>query len=297
VSERFWTAPEDGSFLAAAGWTSIAAVFEHQVGERLDKQGLASWRQRWRVRLVGSPTEDEARTFYLKRFEHPPWTVQLARLRRGFWRTSTGGIEWLNARRLSDAGIACARAAAFGEQMVGPVERRSFVLLAEVPGRSLERWVPAAVPPPREESDRRGRRALLDALARFVGRFHAAGFVHRDLYLCHVFLTAADSTGYPDLRADPEPFALIDLQRVFQPRFRKRRWVVKDLAALAYSAPADRISRWERLRFLCRYVRVCSRFGSTRQLARRVGARTERLVRRLGPIHAGPFRPGRPTAE
>jgi hypothetical protein len=285
VRERFWTSPEDAPLLAATGCTNVSAVFDWHQGDRLDKAGLASWRQRWRVRL-SSPTQGEdAKTGYLKRFERPGWKVQLGRLQRGLWRTSVAGVEWTNARRLAAEDIACARVMAFGEQMIGPVELRSFVLLDEVSGCSLERWVPSAVPSPARETDWRGRRALIDSLARFVGRLHAAGFVHRDLYLSHVFITR-NGTEYPDVGSGPDIFALIDLQRVFRPRWRKRRWIVKDLAALAYSAPVDRVSHWDRLRFLSRYLRVSGLAGKNRRLARLVGARTDRLTRRLGPVRA-----------
>ena len=163
--------------------------------------------------------------------------------------------------------------------MAGPWERRSFILLREVPGESLERWWPQHLPPESQETHPNRRRVRLDRLARFVAGFHAAGFVHRDLYLSHVFVQPAtgnsgDAGGGPD-----ERFALIDLQRVFQPKWRHRRWVVKDLAALDYSTPRDRVGQKERLRFLCRYVRECGRFGSARQLARRIGAKTARIAR------------------
>jgi hypothetical protein len=163
--------------------------------------------------------------------------------------------------------------------MVGPIEVRSAILLGEAAGESLEKWVPAHLLPAKDDANLPGRRRLMDGLARFVARFHAAGFVHRDLYLCHIFF---DSAGAAMQAADCErAFCLIDLQRVFRPRWRGRRWVVKDLAALDFSTPADRVSRWERLRFLCRYVRHCNRFGSARELARQVTVRSNRMARRF----------------
>jgi hypothetical protein len=286
MSECFWTAPQDEPLFKSLGLTDLEAVFAFQAGRRLDKAGLADWRQRWRIQLPDERTGGHPRTCYLKRFESPPIGQQFARWRRGAWRTSTAGVEWQNARSLERAGIACARPTAFGQRMQGPLEKRSFVILDEVQGCSLERWLPEHVPPPDEDTDPRARRAQIDALARFVGRFHAAGFVHRDLYLSHVFFTGAGRERPAIAGPDDEVFALIDLQRVFRPRWRKRRWAVKDLSALDYSTPADRVSRQERLRFLCRYVRVCSRFGTARTLARKIDARTGRTIRRLGPVRA-----------
>jgi hypothetical protein len=289
----FKAAPGYESFLSACGLGGLDAVFRWEQGDRLDKPGLEPWRQRWRIAL-GGPGEGAA-TYYLKRFSRPPLFRQVGRWRNGGWRLSTAGLEFENARALAEAGIAAADAVAFGQEMAGPWERRSFVLLREVAGVSLERWLPNHVPPPTQEADWRGRRDRVDGLARFVAAFHEAGFVHRDLYLSHVFIqplpdsrervkgqVAADGGA---VSAGPvrDLFRLIDLQRVFRPRWRQRRWVVKDLAALNYSTPADRVSLQERLRFLCRYTRLCRRFGSARQLSGLVQAKTAWMTRRRRP--------------
>jgi len=76
-------------------------------------------------------------TFYLKRFEHPPLRRQIERWRAGHRTLSTAGIEWINARQLARAGISAVEPIAFGQQMAGPWERRSFILLRQMPGESL----------------------------------------------------------------------------------------------------------------------------------------------------------------
>lgn len=286
MSETFWINPEDRSLLVANGLDDLPAFFAWQTGQRLDKPGLANWRQRWRISLRDAAGPE--RTLYLKRFDHPPLARQMERWRRGRLFTGTAAIEWQNALQLQALGIQAALPVGFGQQMTGPWERRSFVLLDEARGTSLEHWVPARVPPPSLETDWKGRRVILDRLARFVASFHDAGFAHRDLYLCHVFIRQTQ-TGYPPV--DHDLFTLIDLQRVFRPRWRKLRWIVKDLAALNFSAPADRVGHWERLRFLCRYVRLCSRAGSARTLARRVARKTAEIARRNPAPLAGKWEP------
>lgn len=276
MTTSFEMTPRDRPLLAANGIRSLEDVFAWDAGERLDKPGLEPWRQRWRLRLVDQGGTE--RVFYLKRFDRPPPRRQAERWRNGCFRLSTAGLEYRNARDLARAGVESVEPAAFGQCMKGPWERRSFILLREMPGESLERWVPAHVPPAAEERDARLRKRRLDALARFVAAFHAAGFVHRDLYLSHVFICPPGL----DAPAGREHYALIDVQRVFRPRWRRRRWVVKDLAALDLSTPADRVGRMERLRFLCRYVREFGRMGSARTLARLVGVRAARIARRRG---------------
>jgi len=280
-------AAEHRSLLCRYGLGSLGAVFAWQTGQRLDKPGLEAWRQRWRIRLSDGETEPVERTFYLKRFEHPPFRRQLQRWRQGHFMLSTAGIEWRNARLLAAANVATAEPVAFGHAMLGPWERRSFVLLGEVEGESLEQWVPKYLSPADRESDLRRRRALVDELARFVARFHASGFVHRDLYLSHLFIRNVEA-GVPAHSSGGVAFTLIDLQRAFRPSWRRRRWVVKDLAALHYSTPADRLGRFERLRFLCRYTRACGRFGSARYLAPRIEAKAARIARHVGPGHEVP---------
>jgi tRNA A-37 threonylcarbamoyl transferase component Bud32 len=99
------------------------------------------------------------------------------------------------------------------------------------------------------EASRRGTQSELAAwavrvVAPMVRRLHGAGLVHRDLYWNHLLQD-------PE-RPDAEPY-LLDVERVFAPRWRMRRWVVKDLAGLLASMPVA-VSSADRLRFLRAYL-------------------------------------------
>lgn len=83
------------------------------------------------------------------------------------------------------------------------------------------------------------QRKLSASLLEIVRSFHARGWIHRDLYLQH-FLLPLDPERGP---------LLIDVARARWSRRHGRRWLVKDLAALHLSAPAN-VSRTQRLRFL-----------------------------------------------
>jgi hypothetical protein len=271
--------PDSRSLLEANGLTDMSSVFALQQGERMDKVGLESWRQRWRIHL------DEAdglkKVLYLKRFDRPPLRRQWLRWKEGQLFTSTAGVEWQNANALAEAGISAARPAAFGEVMNGPWERRSFIMLHEVSGQALEKWVPRNAAPLEQEDDLPGRRARLYELAEFVAEFHGSGFAHRDLYLSHIFIHETNE----GTAKDGGRYTLIDLQRVFRPRWRQQRWVIKDLAALHYSSPGGKIGHRERLRFIIRYARHCSRFGSARQLVQKIATKVEWMNRRRpGPL-------------
>jgi heptose I phosphotransferase len=116
------------------------------------------------------------------------------------------------------------------------------------------------------------KRELVRQIARLVRRFHRAGFYHRDLYLCHIFVR--DERGRFTLY-------LIDLQRVRQKRPGQvgRRWLVKDLAALEYSASGGIVTRTDRVRFVREYLGVKRLDGAAKELVRSVTAKSGRIAR------------------
>lgn len=252
------------------GFTGFGSAFRFQDGQRLDKPGLAPWRERCRVvlrDLAGDP-----HTFYLKRYVRPPLREQVRRIVSGGLRQSTAGREWNAILALAAAGIPVPEPVAFGQEMRRGIERRSFVVIEEAAGQSLESWLPANWRRDASGAVRRRQQQMLHALARQVAAFHAAGFVHRDLYTSHIFV---HDNGGPDGAA----FTFIDLQRVFRPRWRRTRWIVKDLAALCFSA-APFVSRTDRLRFWKQYVGFIRRSNWLTRLPARVEARSARIRRR-----------------
>jgi hypothetical protein len=113
--------------------------------------------------------------------------------------------------------------------------RDSVIVTGAVPGRPIDVLL-------REHAALGG-----DALARFVrratevvapeiARLHASGHCYRDLYWNHLFL-------------DRDRLGWIDPERMFRPRWRRRRWIVKDLAGLSASLPVA-VPAPARLRFL-----------------------------------------------
>ncbi len=65
---------------------------------------------------------------------------------------------------------------------------------------------------------------------------------------------------------------------MFRPRWRRTRWIVKDLAALNFSAPARFVSLTDRVRFLRAYLSCEKLDARGKALARRVGAKTRRMA-------------------
>ncbi len=280
--------------LRANGLDSLDALFSTNRGELLMKPGLAGWCERIRLTLepAGEPRSDsrsrkpqaalpplpsegkgalgrgargEGQTLYLKRFSDPPASVRRQVRRSGTGAASVAAMEWTWARRLAGDRIPCVKPVAYGEELNRGRERRSAILLASVPGASLEHWVERAI-----RADRRSIRGVLAPLATLVARLHSCGYFHRDLYLSHVFFD-------PD--SPDQPLHLIDLQRVVAPRRWRRRWVVKDLAALSMSAPAGLVSGADRIRWLNHYLGVSKLDAAAKCLAYRVVGKTCSIAR------------------
>jgi hypothetical protein len=126
--------------------------------------------------------------------------------------------------------------------------------------------------PSAEANGTRQLRTLVEQVADLARRFHGLGYNHRDFYCCHVLVR------------EPQPgqfvLHLIDLQRMQRRRYWRRRWVIKDLAQLSYSAPREVVSRTDRLRFLKRYLGVQRLGPRERRWARRILAKHARIARR-----------------
>jgi heptose I phosphotransferase len=178
--------------------------------------------------------------------------------------------------RLERDGIAAMRLIAFGERLHADGLLESFVITEELAGYTqLDHYLRQRFAPRAERTGRdAGLEALIAAVADVARRFHAAGYNHRDLYCCHFFIRP-EAGQQSDVR-------LIDLQRVEQRRWLRRRWIVKDLAQLAYSAPRERIGCRERIRFLRAYLGVRKLRPQDKRLIRAVTAKWRRMENHLG---------------
>ena len=90
-----------------------------------------------------------------------------------------------------------------------------------------------------DSSKRKKRRELIANIAELAGKMHAAQFAHQDFYLVHLFVKG---------NMDVLP---IDLQRIIMKNQFGRRWRVKDLGQLLYSALeftswSDRLFFWQK---------------------------------------------------
>ena len=162
--------------------------------------------------------------------------------------------EWQMLQALRACGVPTATPVAVGQDKTGGQVVRSFLMTAEITGGiEGDKFIRTLAAAP--------RRRLLRRVAEMARGLHAAGFVHKDYYLCHVLMVPAKS--------DPELF-LIDLQRVVLPCCLRERWRVKDLAALAYSALKSGATRSDLLAAFRAYCSMARLTDADRALAHKV---------------------------
>lgn len=153
--------------------------------------------------------------------------------------------EYLAIKALTAVGIETMAVEAFAEDGFNPATRCSFIVTEELYDTiSLEdycrHW--RRQPPPY-----RVKRLLVEKLARVSKTMHGAGINHRDYYICHFHLDV-------DSLAEGEPRCyLIDLHRAQLRTVAPRRWLIKDLAGLYYSAMDAGLNRRDLLRFVALY--------------------------------------------
>lgn len=259
IHEEFFAHPNYLFALQRAGLDSVDNVFALQA-EAVKPKAMAAYRSRLFFRLA------DGRGIFLKRFDRPgrwaqirAWLEHRRRLPMAFY------DGWLN-ETLAKLGIATPTVVARGWQGRGIFEIRSFIMLAQLPEAvSLEDRLPDCFQP---GGDARQRKDRIGALADMVNRLHAAGYFHRDLYLCHIFWRA-DGTFY-----------LIDLNRVIRPTAMRRHYHIKDLAQLHFSSPKGLITAADRLRFFKRYRQIARLSASDKRLLRQIDRKARRMAAR-----------------
>jgi heptose I phosphotransferase len=157
--------------------------------------------------------------------------------------------EWRALNLLHEIGVRTITPVAFGRMGRNAARIHSFLITEELTGTtSLEDFCAAwsAQPPPPQR-----RRALIKQLAGIVQRMHSHGLNHRDCYLCHFHLDTA--SGRDSLEVDKLRLYVIDLHRAQIRRRTPRRWLIKDLAGLYFSALGLGLTRTDRWRFIMAY--------------------------------------------
>jgi len=229
---RLTVSGEFAPLFRAHGWTTFAAIWDRTATAEVAKQ-LRTDRVTLRFELTDDA--DTQRAFYIKRHTATSWTEYLKPMLNGGLPCIGARIEW---QAILD--FHAAELPTMTPVMLGERGRDSFLITAALDGcTKLSEWL---VGDP-EAIGQSSRQRLAIELGQLARRMHSVGLHHQDFYLGHLLRPLSGT----------ESIHVIDLGRVRHhgPWF-ARRWIVKDLAQLNYSARTA--SRTDRLRFLKAYL-------------------------------------------
>ena len=194
------------------------------------------------------PSREGMKTFFLKRHRGVLRIGDIVRTFLSGFHCSWGRKEWEVIQAFQKLGIPTLVPVAAGEK-VSWFWQESFLMTEELKGfQPLDKFLQSYFVPPLPPEKIIEKRAIIYEVAQIARVMHKAGFNHRDFYCCHIFINRMDSRH--------RHWCVLDLQRVDRRRWFRRRWIVKDLAALNYSAQPRIITRTDRLRFLRHYLDV-----------------------------------------
>jgi heptose I phosphotransferase len=270
---RMWRDRRFDAPLSHAGLLAFEQIMAKADG-RCEK--ILDDREVWHYRV--RVPEDGIRGLYLKKHHVRSIGSRLRALLGIRPAVTPARIEAANTVALSTEGIAVMRMIAYGERLRADGMEESFVITEELENYSemhhyLRRKY--GLSPLVRCSDRdHDLKQLVSHIAKIAHRFHEAGYNHRDFYCCHFLVK--------DVAPNSREIRLIDLQRVQRRRWFRRRWIVKDLAQLAWSAPSCCIKSTHKMAFIREYLGVKKLRPADKRLIRSVLAKQRRMERRLG---------------
>ncbi len=170
--------------------------------------------------------------------------------------------EYEAIRKLEELGVATMKAAAFGERGRNPARIESFIITEELTETiSLEDYCRdwKVNSPPFVL-----KKALIEYVATVSRTLHQNGVNHRDYYICHFLFDVSPASLFELRRAGKDwengiTASLIDLHRAQIRKNTPRRWVVKDVAGLYFSAMAIGLTRNDLFRFIKIYSGISLR--------------------------------------
>lgn len=153
------------------------------------------------------------------------------------------GTEWRAIESLKELGLETLNPVAFGTKGWNPATRKSFIVTEEISNSiNLEdlsaNW-------PQSPPNFRTKMQLIAEIAGTSRTLHENGIFHRDYYLCHFLFQKTSHDNYR--------LSLIDLHRALIKPLQRKRWRIKDIAGLYFSARNSGLSKRDCYRFMRAY--------------------------------------------
>jgi len=181
--------------------------------------------------------ELEGESYFLKHHGGTGWGEIFKNLLSGRLPVVGARNEWRALRRLRELGVDTLEPVAYGRRGWLPSRLESFLITRDL--GEVESLEDVCATWPEHPPGFADRLFLTRRLADTARLMHGSGLCHRDFYLCH-FLRS---------RQQPERLFLIDLHRALLKRRLGRRWLVKDLGSLWFSAMEIGLTQRDLLRF------------------------------------------------
>jgi heptose I phosphotransferase len=246
-----------------------------QVSDRFQaKQGRTTGR--WVLQAPDGPARpSRTLTVYLKRHYRLPWWHGWLATVWPYSRWSPALQEWDNLEWARRQGLPVPQPLAAAE-FVGPWGRLQSVLaVEELAGMMpLSEAIPLAFRRLDPVAFRHWKRGLVAEVARLTRLLHDRRYFHKDLYLCHFFLSRQDTATVPESWRGR--VFLIDLHRLACHPWTWRLWQMKDLAQLLYSAAIPGLSVRDQVYFWQQYCGTSPGQGAGRWLRRGILIKCQR---------------------
>jgi hypothetical protein len=209
-----------------------------------DSKRFIDRRQTIRIEIDGA-------AYFLKKHKGVGWGEifkNLSSLKRP---TLGARTEWAGVQTLEALGISTLSPVAFGERGSNPAEIHSFLMTRELEGMVKLSVIHQKFETLSEAQTQLIRHELILAVAKVAKRFHEAGCVHADFYLCHFMVKDRDWSQFK--AGDPLDLHLIDLHRMRQyPKIPASKQI-KEIGALFYSATHLELTEAEKQLFIENY--------------------------------------------
>ena len=194
--------------------------------------------------------EIDGEGFYVKLHEGVGWREIFKNLFQLRLPIVGASNEWEAINRLHTLKLDTLDAVAYGKKGINPAAQQSFLLTKELTdtlslAKFAETW-PSNPPPFRL------KKALIEKVAEIAREIHRAGINHRDLYICHFLLDI--SAGMEQLESDNVRLFLVDLHRAQIRQEVPRRWLVKDVGSIYFSAMDIGLTKRDIYRFMKIYT-------------------------------------------
>lgn len=235
-------------FAAAAGEGWLDRIMTERITDKLhEKQGRSI--ARWTLQK----SDGSRLAIFLKRhYRLPWWQGVMARLLPGrAW--SPGLQEWEHLQWASAAGVPVPRPLAAAEWRKPGFRLQSFLAIEELAGMlPLHEAVPLARERLNANDFLTWKRRIINELVRLTCLLHGRNAFHKDLYLCHFYLSERCCHLLPETFENQ--VVAIDFHRLARHSWLTRYFQAKDLAQLLYSTVAvNGIDDRDRFRFWHRY--------------------------------------------